>query len=535
MTNQLVPNEQEVINSARVLALAMKVEEAARSTDEGVKHFIEPASGTLRRATSRRHHMIFGRRGSGKSSLLRKAAADLTSDRRPIAYVNLEAFKGNSYPDVLLSVLISTFQKFSVWLHSTALYAAERVPFWRKLRKLLKIYSSPSASKDKIAAQVSLCLESQIEALENELNAADAAELSLTTATLENVETVAAAGGSISTPAASALAEQRVVSAASRNERVQEQFRRSKIDFLHHHVMEYQRTFRAIAELSSGDSYLLLDDLYHIRREDQPQVIDYFHRMAKDHNLWLKIGTIRHRTDWYRHSDPPLGIKLGEDADQIDLDMTLDRYAVAKKFLLRILTNLAQECGVDAAQLMTEGAVDRLVLASGGVARDFLSIFRMSLDVARERICSHPQHGTKITAEDVNVAAGESEGSKREEVKRDTSDDDQALDQEFQRVRSFCLEKAESNCFLLDADAKGNEVDLIHELTDLKLLHLVRSRLTVSARPGRVFAAYMLDLSEYTGSRKRRGLAVVEFWRPGVEEDLRRSSLIYEPSTPVDA
>ena len=132
------------------------------------------------------------------------------------------------------------------------------------------------------------------------------------------------------------------------------------------------------------------------------------------------------------------------------------------------------------------------------------------------------------------MAAGECEGSKREEVKRDTSDDDQALDQEFQRVRSFCLEKAESNCFLLDADAKGNEVDLIHELTDLKLLHLVRSRLTVSARPGRVFAAYMLDLSEYTGSRKRRGLAVVEFWKPGVEEDLRRSSLIYEPST-VDA
>ena len=412
MTNQLVPNEQEIINSTPVLALAMKVEEAARSTDEGIKHFIEPAPGTLRRATSRRHHLIFGRRGSGKSSLLRKAAADLTSDRRPIAYVNLEAFKGNSYPDVLLSVLISTFQKFSVWLHTTALHYAERLPFWRRLLKF-----HPSPSKDKILAQISLCLESQIEALENELNAADAAKLNLTTATLENVETVVAAGGRISTPAASASAEQRVSSAASRNERVQEQFRRSKIDFLRHHIMEYQRTFRAIAELSSGDSYLLLDDLYHIRREDQPQVIDYFHRMAKDHNLWLKIGTIRHRTDWYRHSDPPLGIKLGEDADQIDLDMTLDRYAVAKKFLLRILTNLAQECEVDAAQLMTEGAVDRLVLASGGVARDFLSIFRMSLDVARERICSHPQHGNKITAEDVNVAAGECEGSKREEVK----------------------------------------------------------------------------------------------------------------------
>src|SRR5438034_326087 len=269
----------------------MKVEEAARSTDEGIKHFIEPAPGTLRRATSRRHHIIFGRRGSGKSSLLRKAAADLTTARRPIAYVNLEAFKGNSYPDVLLSVLISAFQKFNAWLHTTALRAAERVPFWQRLQRLLKIHAPRAPSRDESVAEVSLCLQSQIDALENELQAADAAELSLTTGTLESVETLARAGGRIISPAVSASAEQKVSSAASRNERVQEQFRRSKIDFLRHHVMEYQRTLRAIAQLSSGDSYLLLDDLYHLRREDQPQVIDYFHRMAQDHDLWLKSGT----------------------------------------------------------------------------------------------------------------------------------------------------------------------------------------------------------------------------------------------------
>src|SRR5256885_6466750 len=104
-----------------------------------------------------------------------------------------------------------------------------------------------------------------------------------------------------------------------------------------------------------------------------------------------------------------------------------------------MVTNLAQEWGGEGSRLMTEGAVDRLVLASGGVARDFLSIFRMSLDVARERICSHPQHGNKITAEDVNVAAGGCGGSKREEGKRGTADDDPAPDPEVQRGRHFFL------------------------------------------------------------------------------------------------
>ena len=62
-----------LLNSADVQALETRVEEATRATTAGVKHFVEPADGTLRRALSKRHHIIFGRRGSGKSSLLRKA------------------------------------------------------------------------------------------------------------------------------------------------------------------------------------------------------------------------------------------------------------------------------------------------------------------------------------------------------------------------------------------------------------------------------------------------------------------------------
>jgi hypothetical protein len=31
-----------------------------------------------------------------------------------------------------------------------------------------------------------------------------------------------------------------------------------------------------MAQLSDGDAYLFLDDLYHIRKADQPRVIDYF-------------------------------------------------------------------------------------------------------------------------------------------------------------------------------------------------------------------------------------------------------------------
>lgn len=118
-----------VLESPAVQRLVTLVEEATRSTEEGVKYFVEPASGALQRVTSRRHHMVFGRRGSGKSSLLRKAAADLTVDRRPIAWVDLEPFKGHSYPDLLLSVLIKTFDEFRKWLQTAAIAPANKTSF----------------------------------------------------------------------------------------------------------------------------------------------------------------------------------------------------------------------------------------------------------------------------------------------------------------------------------------------------------------------------------------------------------------------
>lgn len=522
-------SQQPIIDTTGMETLLTLVEEAARSTQEGVKHFVEPAPGTLRRASSKRHHIVFGRRGSGKSSLLRKAAADLTIDRRPIANVNLEAFKGHSYPDVLLSILIATLTEFRAWMDTAGIHPARRTTFWQKLFGTTP--RRPSFNR-KATSDISETMSGHIEALNRELHRTDDADLRVKSGYEESENDSVSLKGRIGLSGASSSAESgREVSQRSKEE-VEEKYKRSKMDFLHRSIMEFQAIFKQIAAISGGDSYLFLDDLYHIRRSDQARVIDYFHRIAKDHSLWLKIGTIRHRTLWYSHGDPPIGMKLGDDADEIDLDLTLEKYSLAKDFLLKILRNFSSTANlVPLASFLTDGAQDRLVLASGGVARDFLSIFRRSVDIARERKGGH--RGDKVGAEDVNAAAGEYDSSKREEFKRDTFDDDSGLQTEFINVRNFCF-KNNTNCFLMDKDEIGDHIRLVHELVDLKFIHLVKSRVTVSGRPGKIYEAYMLDLSQYSGARKRRDLEMVEFWKPTSTEALRRKSMIYPPQLKVD-
>ena len=120
------------LTDTRIRDFSILIEEASRSTDEGVKFFIEPADGVLARSQSRRHHFVFGRRGSGKSSLLKKVEHELTLTRTPVACVDLEPFKGHSYPDLLISVLIASLTSFKNWLDTYATAPGSKTTLWSK-------------------------------------------------------------------------------------------------------------------------------------------------------------------------------------------------------------------------------------------------------------------------------------------------------------------------------------------------------------------------------------------------------------------
>ena len=108
---------KEIFNPS-VDELATVVEEGTRANKGNIERFIEPAEGTLRRALSKWHHIVFGRRGSGKSSLIYKASDELSIKGNPVALVDLEPFKGHQYPDIIISVLLATLTKFSKWTNN---------------------------------------------------------------------------------------------------------------------------------------------------------------------------------------------------------------------------------------------------------------------------------------------------------------------------------------------------------------------------------------------------------------------------------
>lgn len=515
--------DPRILDSAKVTDLEVHLEEATRSSRTGVRRFVEPAAGTLTRATSRTHHLVFGRRGSGKSSLLRKAAEDLTVDRRPIAFVDLESFKGHEYPDVLISVLVETFSRFAEWLETAAIAPASKASFWMRL-----FGRKPNRPPfDKARAQgLASRLRQQLSELRDLLFSEDEVEVEETVAGKEGVSERASTKLMIGVDKIGVEGAAESTSSAENSKEQTVRYKQSKIQHLHRHILDYQALFREMAELSAGDSYLFLDDLYHIPRRHQSQVLDYFHRVAKNNGLWIKVGTIKHRTQWYIHGDPAIGVKIGDDIGEIDLDLTLERYRVTSDFLGKILDAFLDDSKIARAEFLVRAAFDRLVLASGGVARDFLGLLRRSILIARER--GDTARGEKVGVEDINASAGDYDASKREELTRDTLDERQALEGEFSAIGRFVNDVSRANVFLIDKGLPESVIEPIEELVDLRLVHRVRSRVTVRDRPGKTYEAFMLDVSQYTASRKRRELEIIEFWRDDAADAIRRTGLIYK-------
>ncbi len=194
------------------------------------------------------------------------------------------------------------------------------------------------------------------------------------------------------------------------------------------------------------------------------------------------------------------------------------------------MEKFAAECGVDLNEILTDGGKDRLILASGGVARDFLTIFRRAVDVVRERIHRNDLgRGGKIGAEDVNVAAGAVDDFKREDFNRDTelNEDRDTLLSHFTKIVEFCINGAKANCFLIEKDYKGDDIRFIPDLVDFKFLHRAKSRVTVRNRKGRLYDAYMLDVSQYTGERARKNFTIVKFWGQASDDSLRKLSYVF--------
>jgi hypothetical protein len=258
--------------------------------------------------------------------------------------------------------------------------------------------------------------------------------------------------------------------------------------------------------------YVFLDDFYYLQRADQPEVLDMLHGVTRDADAWLKVASIKHLTRWWQAS-PPLGLQSGQDADLIDLDITLQDPAQAKSFLEGVLSAFARKAGIPSlSRVFRSEALDRLVIASGAVPRDYLVLATSAIARAQRR-----ENARLTGVQEVNQAAGDAATSKIQELEEDMASSAGSADvtlSTLKTVRAFCLDDEGFTYFLVgfrDREDRPTAYNLLTDLMDVRLIHLVDAGVSDAHAAGSRYEAFMLDLSQYSGARLKQKVRVLDF------------------------
>ncbi len=391
--------------------------------------YVPDARANLAAVTAARHHLVFGRRGAGKTALLVEARQQLDSSGALTAWVNIQTFRRETPQRVVLYVLNEML---------SALLASRSVD--------------------------------------------ERSQVAVSLATL---------AGRV----------QAMLDADETSDRV-----------VHDIVPRAQRVLRDYLATASRPLFLFLDDFYYMPRANQPEVLDLLHGFTRDANVWLKVASIKHLTRWWQTS-PPMGLQSGQDADLIDLDITLQEPDQAKRFLEGVLLAFAQKVGIMAlSRVFRAEALDRLVVASGAVPRDYLVLATSAIGRAQRR-----ENARLVGVQEVNQAAGDAAASKIQELEEDMASNSGTADTTLatlKAVRTFCLEREGFTYFLVrfrDREDRPADYNLLTDLMDVRLLHLVDAGVSDAHAAGHRSEAFVLDLSQYSGARLKQKVRVLDF------------------------
>lgn len=394
----------------------------------------------LGRTMSSGNHLIRGRQGTGKTTLLRKAHMESLQRGNVSFYLDAEVHKNLSYPESLIRILQEIF---------SALGDIIRENLDRSDGGLIGQFVESSRRKKDLEnlRRIGEAVDGKILFLEDLLREYVYVELSQ--------------------------------EGAGKKEAA---LRESKGERLEKEAINLGLILEGICKVGGNRAmYIHIDDFQFLSPADQARILDFLHRISKGKRIFLKISM------GSGNSTAHPG-----DFETLSLDPPLEDFAEIRRFMEMVLELHGESREARAGSLLSllkNGKIfSGMVLASGGVVRDFLKIFRRSVRVARSREARLKQGTLKVDSEDVKSACLEFLVEDKYAALRSLSEPSSPAHLIYQ-IRSFCREK--SSCFFNVKDKDAEEKKILTELVGLRLLHPVFS---VAVRSGREEGwVYMLD------------------------------------------
>lgn len=460
------------------------IEENIRSSKSSGLRFVDTRN-FLSRLSLKQNHVVYGRRGSGKTSLVK---APIGSGNHVDVYIDVEDFKDITFPNVVIRILLQMFSVIDTKISVSYPFFKFSLKAWRvrkkirSIKKELEIYlHEPDQETQDVSTK-----ESFAQGLSAQLK-----------------ERAVSAGAE---------------SKKSKSKEVKRTITTNKINFLRLELPNYKSLINATSLLFNNQPiFLILDDFYFVNKDTQPDLIDYFHRLSKDTTLYLKVATIKYRSKLYRRdANTYTGVESPHDIQDIDMDYTLNDFDELQTFMQQLLNKAIEEseASLNFGNIFSGDGFTQLCLASGGVPRDFLSLFVL---LSNKFLINDHLIG-KVEVTEIAIA---NLNSKLDSMNRDSGNEKELLRDYLYKIKRYVHNEKRTNGFLIAKDELKTNSQLgqaIRELVDLRMLHLVEDNTSKAPSDGRQYEAYLLDIGLYDNSRPRNFHPI----EPGHRDDKSR-------------
>lgn len=478
----------------------------------GAKGKYQDLHSAVARLTGSANHIILGRRGSGKTRLLDELKRAVAKENSIVVTIGAEDFKELTYPDILIQILRSFLREFAKIMEKhPLLFSAD---WWKDIKSYIAhpiVTHANMRHTDGISSEVNRLLSS-LDKMLDESDELDAEYSSSSEKSSKNSESGEISPKAVGVNGKLSASHENAENEISARKLRQREEKRIKVERL---LGDFKALLTEVCNSSGARIILAVDDFYFVRRCDQPKIIDYVHRICKDTQAFLKIATIKHRSELFAHDQVSRGVVAGHEIQPIALELPLGQYDSISSFLGSIWRSVCNEVEIsDGDSLFMGGGFEQAVLASGGVPRDFLGIAKASIIIARER------NERAVGKRRINEAARQyTEQTKLPELRVDigeSAESEELITLLLYDIVRFARDEKKKNCFHIDIDRleKLPELgNLLDALVDSRLLHLITDNTSNARRTGR-FAAYLLDVGLYAHPERRGDNCVeeVQFW-----------------------
>ena len=273
-------------------------------------------------------------------------------------------------------------------------------------------------------------------------------------------------------------------------------------------LIEFRKSLPTIRKYLEGFSarqkelFVFIDDLHVVAEKLQPILLDVLYALARGNQVFLKISAIETLTRTY---DPGLrqGLEIPQDAQNLKLDYNLTVPDKAARQIGAILDAHAHYAGLPSIRRLcsSTSVLPRLTWVSAGVPRDAMNLFSQAINKAIS------EGRKRVTVSNVNVAASETLTTKLREFNVDASDRSAPLNDLFESIRRFCVERERKNAFLVEVNTEHDLYANVMSLVQLRLLHIISEGITVG-QVGRKYIGLILDYGLYTGVRAAQSVVL---------------------------